>query len=190
MKQLRTLFFIIILIMAARTGVAQPLEILIRSLPVFTAYAGVEAVDNILTVGVYSDKDVNLDEIKAFEEIRSWSADGVTIVTNHQSINIQALNQKNLADFTGQIIWILNVIDTVSLNQIKTFTENGLFTIGAQNKNYQDYIFATLIYVNTSNDPSVEKWRLTELIANCEISPLRFSNKLTHKKYFVDKQCD
>lgn len=166
---------------------AQPLEILIKSLPVFAAYAEVKAEDDVLTVGIYSEKGIDPVVLQAFGEIKSWSAEGVNTITKHKRIKITPVSLTNIDRFNGQILWVMDTTDTIAL---KKQTEQGVFTIGAQDPRYQNYLFTTLIYHDTSDDPKVKKWRLTELIANCDLSPLRFSTKITNKKYFVGKSCD
>lgn len=166
---------------------AQPLELLVKSLPVFSAYADIKAVDNVLTIGVYSDGQADPKMLNVFREIRAWSADEVQQTIGHRTIEAVFLNRWSLNDFEGQIIWVMDMVDTLALRKQ---TEKGVFTISAQHEEYQKYLFATLIYENASDDPGVKKWRLTKLMTNCDISPLRFSTKITKKKYFVGNACD
>ncbi|OQY30407.1 MAG: hypothetical protein B6244_00700 [Candidatus Cloacimonetes bacterium 4572_55] len=188
MKYLNIIFIIVL----SWTGIAytQPLERLIYGLPLFAAGSHIKAVDETLTIGVFSDsKDkINKETLTKFKDIKTWSNDRIRKIFELQKLEIVSLNSENLTDFAGQIIWVLDA--SASLEKLKEVTANGIFTIAAQDPGYEDYVFVTSIYENKSSDPDVERWRLTRFFVNCEVSQLRPSSNLKTKDGYVEKNCD
>ncbi len=170
---------------------AQPLERIVSSLPVFAASADVKTVeDGILTIGIFSDSSaVDQNILDVIDNLQAWDSDLVKGVIQYKKIEVISLNKDNITEFKGQIIWVLDA-STASLEKLKIHTIDGVFTIGTQERKFEDNLFATLIYKNKSDDPNVERWRLIELISNCEISPLQFAKKVSTKKYFAGIKCD
>ncbi|OQY30403.1 MAG: hypothetical protein B6244_00680 [Candidatus Cloacimonetes bacterium 4572_55] len=172
------------------TVIAQPLERIIQSLPIFISCTGVKAVDGVLTVGIFSDELLQVEEatLQTLENIRVWKNEGIIKIVGIKKIKVVALNSNNIVEFKGQVIWIIDA--EASLEKLKRHTMEGVFTIGAQNDKFVDYLTATQLYENKSDRPDVERWRLTQLIFNCELSPLRITGKLSNKNYFVEKGCN
>ncbi len=168
-------------------GGREQIERFANSLPVFFAFTGLQAAGGTLTVGVFSETTVGQDVLDTFKNLKPWANESVVSQTKHTKIEVVALSAKNIDGFKGQIIWVLDIKDSQAL--LKAQTEKGIYTIGAQEETYQSDLFTTLLYDNVSDDPKVEKWRLTKLIANCELSKLRYSDKLTSKEYFLGKAC-
>ncbi len=186
-KWLLTLSFLLISISAAN---AQPLERVVQSVPVFSAMAGVKAVNGVLTIGVFSEVEdqISKETLKEFETLKSWSHEKVKGVTGHTKIEVVGLNRKSLDSFKGQIIWVLAAEE--DLPKLKTLTQKGVFTIGTHDKAYEKALYVTLDYENKSDDPAVERWRLTRMYVNCEICPLRFTEKLDEKDHFFGNKCE
>ena len=184
-----TILFIIILIFPITVN-AQELERFTNSLPAFVTFASVKAVDGVLTIGVFSDEQANIDQktLEIFKNLKAWKSESISVPVGNKTIEVIGLNSDNLNNFTGQIIWVLDA--QTSLEDLKVHSNNGVFTVGIQDSKFGDYLFTTFIYENKSDDPKVERWRLTKLIANCEISPLRYAGKVLKKKYFSGKKCD
>ncbi len=183
--------FSIFMILTCLSNVsAQPLERIIKSLPVFVRYASVKADDGVLTLGVFSDEQPQIEKsiLEIFKNLKLWDHSEVIQSVGNKKINVIALNSDNIAEFKGQVIWVIDAKD--SLEKIKKHSEIGIFTIGAQNSEFEDYLVTTIIWEDKSDDPKIERWRLIKFIANCEISPLRFSNKIAGKEYFLGKKCD
>lgn len=183
----------LIILMWISSGRAEDIDQLKRfthNLPTFVGLADVKSKDSVLTVGVFSDKSmrIKLETLVIFKQLKGWGSEIIVSRTEHKRVDVVGLNQRNLSQFKGQVIWVLDA--EKSLPDLKKITEKGIFTIGVQNTNYEEHLFATLLYENKSDDPTIERWRLVKLTANCEISPLRFSKKLTEKDYFYGKICD
>ncbi|OQY28401.1 MAG: hypothetical protein B6244_07315 [Candidatus Cloacimonetes bacterium 4572_55] len=161
-----------------------------NSLPVFVAFSGVKSSDGILKIGVFSDAQspVNQSALQIFKNLKPWANEEVRSAIGHKSVEVVFLDADNIESFDGQIIWVLDVENSAEL--IKNQTKKGVYTVGSQEPNYQSFLFTTFIYENKSLDPKIEKWRLIQLIANCEISSLRYIDKMKTKKYFVGKNCD
>ncbi|RMH69288.1 MAG: hypothetical protein D6675_13180 [Gemmatimonadetes bacterium] len=168
---------------------ANTLERFANSLPVFAASAGIQSQTDTLTIGVFSESDVPAADLDVFKSLKTWDAELVQNVTQHNHIEVIPLQATTLETFEGQIIWVLDATPK-SLKLLKTYTEKGIFTIGMLDENYQNFLFTTLIYENKSDDPTIERWRLVKLIANCEISPLSYSKKLRSKPYFTGNGCE
>ncbi|OQY30333.1 MAG: hypothetical protein B6244_00295 [Candidatus Cloacimonetes bacterium 4572_55] len=169
---------------------AQPLERIIQNVPVFAGYANVQAVDNILTVGIMSDSLSKTGEeaLEMFKKLKTWNHEGVIKILGHKKVEVVSLNKKNIDEFKGQILWVMNA--STSLQSLKALTEKGVFTIALAQPELSDHIFVTVTFENKSDDPAIERWRLTKLEANCKISPLRFVGKLAGKSYFIGRNCD
>ncbi len=181
---------IVLLLLAATQSNSQQLERFAFSLPVFAAYCGVRAVDNTLTVGVFSEKEeIPQSILDVFKNAKPWKKESVVDKIKHERVEVVSLNPENLEDFDGQIIWVLDA--DFSSNLLKEKTRANIFTIGAQNPTaFVTNLFTTVVYKNVSQDQGVEKWRLERLIANCEISKLRYPPNVTEKPYFEGIDCD
>ncbi len=189
-KKYLLVFVFIMAILCGRIAHAQPIERVIKSLPVFVAYTYVQAVDSILTVGVFSDvePEVPADILEKFRNLRAWNQKAVQKVTGHKKVVVVSLNANNIDEFSGQIIWVLAASD--SLAKIEKQTVNGVLTIGSNEKAYEDHLLLTLTFKNVSKQRSVQRWRLSRFYANCALSPLRFNESLMNKKYFVGNGCN
>ncbi|OQY30404.1 MAG: hypothetical protein B6244_00685 [Candidatus Cloacimonetes bacterium 4572_55] len=182
---------LILILLTCSDAISAPsLERIIQTLPVFVSYSGVTADDGILTIGVFSDElpQVKKSTLETFENLRVWGHEDVVKSIGNKKMIAVALNGNNIAEFRGQVIWVIDA--KASLSKIKKHSENGVFTIGSKNIEFEKYLFATMIFENKSDSPEIKRWRLTKFIVNCDISPIRFSNKITGKKYFLGKKCD
>lgn len=168
---------------------AQRLERFTNSLPAFAAAGGLKAVDGLVTIGVFSDekKDIDKETLEMFKNLKAWNAKSVMNTIGNKKIEVTSLNIDNISEFKGQLIWVLDA--EKSLEDLKVQSENGVYTVGIQEDKFGDYLYSTFIYENKSDDPDIEKWRLVKLIVNCEISPLRYSDEVSKKKYFSGKDC-
>ncbi len=184
------IFLILIVLIYSSNVSAQPLERIIQSLPVFVRYSNVKADDGLLIVGVFSDKKPKIEDttLDLFKNLKIWNHKEVIENVGHKEIKVVSLNGSNISAFKGQVIWVIDAKD--SPGKLKSSTKKGIFTIGAQNTVLEESLAASLIFKNKSDDPEKEKWRLTKFIANCEISPLKFANKLKGKNYFASKKCN
>lgn len=184
------LIILLVLLIGKPVFAQEQIERFANSLPVFVAFCGVKAENGVLTIGIFSEADPNIPQstLDIFKNLRPWSNDSVISETNHKTIEVVPLNPTNLADFSGNVIWVMDANE--SLPALKEKTSQGIFTIGSQEEKFSEYLFTTLLYENKSNDPKVEKWRLTELIANCDLTSLRYSDKLMSKSYFNGKNCN
>lgn len=182
--------FTLVFLMLPTMSPAQSLERIIQSLPVFAAAADVKAQNGVLKVGIYSElqNEIPEDILSWFRDIKAWNHDAVVNVTGHQTVEVVSVNNDALPKFDGQILWVLAAGD--SLPQVKKLSEKGIFTIGVQDKTYEKFLFVTLTYEDKSSGGDVERWRLVRLFANCDISPLRFTKKLTEKNHFVGFLCE
>ncbi len=188
---MRHFIVLIITILVCPIGTsAQPLGQMIKVLPLFAASSNVKAVYGILTIGVFSDVQSEVGEatLQKFKDLSHWGNEEVRKMFEFQTIEVVSLNGKNLADFEGQIIWVLDA--DVSLERLKEKTINGIFTIGAQKKKFEDCLFITVHYKDKSSHPRIERWRLVRIFANCELSNLRPSTRLKAKEGYVPKNCD
>ncbi len=183
-------YALIISIVVPGFCMGQPLERMCQSLPTFSGYAGVKGVDGVLTVGIFSDEQSEVEKktLKMFQDIKSWNKEQRKELMEYKEIKVVSLTGENLDQFEGQIIWVLDA--DASLEKLKEKSSKGTYTTAVQDDKFEDYLFLTIFFENKSDDPSVEKWRAVKITANCEISPLRFPSKITKKPYFSGKSCE
>ncbi len=172
------------------SALAQPIERICSSLPLFAASSDVNAIDGTLTIGLFSDVQTEVEPalLTMFEKLKTWNRETVKKACGLKKVIAVSLNSDNLDDFKGQVIWVLDA--EASLEKLKEKTTNGFFTIGSQQSKFEDYLFITVIYTNKSDDPNVERWRLSRIFANCDISQYRASPNLMVKEGFEGKNCD
>ncbi|OQY28469.1 MAG: hypothetical protein B6244_06875 [Candidatus Cloacimonetes bacterium 4572_55] len=149
MKYFYILFIVGLLLI--HTAQAQQLERITNSLPVFAASSNISAANGILTIGVFSDAStVNQNNLELIRTLKTWNSKLIKKAIPHKKIEVTALDDTNIAEFKGQIIWVIDG-DSFSLEKIKIHTNNGVFTIGTQELAFENYLFATLIQENSAS---------------------------------------
>ncbi len=193
--RLTVIFFFQIFLFSCISTTAQSLEFVSIGLPLYVATANIKAIDGEIRVGIFSDDHAQIDDdvLNLFENSKHWNHKLAKDNIGHQTVKVISLNKDNLAAFDGQVIWVLDVDESLAV--IKDMTKRGVFTIRLaspddDNSEVMDSIFVNLVYINISNDPTKNKWRLDHFIANCEISPLRFSFTMIKRGYFIGKSCN
>ncbi|OQY28113.1 MAG: hypothetical protein B6244_08395 [Candidatus Cloacimonetes bacterium 4572_55] len=176
--------------LSPQSTLAQPLERVIQSLPIFVACAGIQTDTGALIVGVFSESQdqVNPEILAQFRELKAWYRETVISITLHDSVLVIPVNKKTLSKFNGHILWVIDA--DKSSKTLRKLSRKGVFTIAMQNEKMENALFAVVHYNNISEDKNIEKWRLVKFVANCTISPLRFNRTIRKKDSYVEKGCD